>query len=202
MNTPELDIAPGVNATEWHSLNLDKPKSKGWDKAIEIFKIRITERYIEPTQILLDLDEQHPPRKRKYGFTILAIDSMLVETLWAFKHGLTDTRNKSRQAFKEFLTSEAAFGFTEEHAIRFYEDYRCGILHQAEINNNSKVWSIGPFIHTIDDQLIINRTDFHNALVRCFEEYCELLTDRNNTVLRDNFITKMNHISRVNHYGE
>jgi len=202
INNPEIDIAPGINATDWHALNLDDPKSNDWGRAIEIFRSRIKERYIEPAQILLELDEKRQPINRKYGFTILAIDSLLVETLWAFKKGLTDTKNKSRRAFKEFLTNEDLFSFSEEQAIRFYEDFRCGILHQAEIGNNSKVWSIGPLIHAVEGQWIVNRTEFHNVLVTCFEQYCEQLADSNNTDLRRKFRDKMKHISRVNHYAK
>ena len=197
-----FDIAPGINATEWHKLDLDDPMSHDWEKAINIFRTRITERYIEPVQILLDLEDRLPASNRKYGFTILAIDSLLIETLWAFKRGLCDTKGKSRKAFLDFLVSENAFGFSEEQAARFYEDYRCGILHQAEIGNNSKVWSVGPLIHAIDNELIINRTSFHRALTECFVKYCTDLADAGNSDLRTKFRKKMDYISRVDHYGQ
>ena len=201
MNQPKIDIAPGVCATKWHGLNLDEPESDDWDKAIGIFKARITERYIEPVQLLLDTEKNKSAKDRKYGFTIVAIDSLLIETLWAFKQGRKDTKSNSRRAFKELLTSEDEFGFTEEQATCFYEDYRCGILHQAEIGNNSKVWSIGNFIiETIDSHIVINRTAFHDALVNCYEVYCGQLAHRNNTELRCRFRVKMDYISRVSHY--
>ncbi len=202
MSTQKLDIAPGISASRWQGLELNEQTSAGWDEAIGIFKARINERYIEPVQVLLNMEEVKAASKRKYGFTILAINCLLVETLWAFKGGLTDTKSKSQKAFTEFLQSEEEFKFTESQAKRFYLDFRCGILHQAEICGQSKVWSVGQLVsNQSNGGLTINRTKFHSRLVACYDRYCNQLADDSEINLRKNFITKMNYICRIDHHA-
>ena len=125
-----LEIAPGVQHTDWLRLNLKDDLNKDWEFAIDILKKRIENRYIEPIDLLLANEKRLQPKNRKYGFTILAIDCLLIETLQAFIKGWKNTKKKSQSAFKKFLTSSPSFKkyFSEDLAIKFYENYRCGIF--------------------------------------------------------------------------
>ena len=49
-----MQIAPGVNASEWHALSLDDPNSADWDKAVGILAARIRDRYLEPVDFLIE----------------------------------------------------------------------------------------------------------------------------------------------------
>jgi hypothetical protein len=161
-----MQVAPGFASSQWSRLQLDDPASKDWDTAIAVFKTRIYSRFVDPADVLVTLDEKKPPTERRFGFAILAIDCALVETLGAFQAGLTDTDNKSKATFARFLATSPGFTkhFTLARAKQFYTDFRCGILHQAEIGGKSKVWSVGELIHEDSGTLTVNRTKFHEQL--------------------------------------
>jgi hypothetical protein len=128
-------IAPGIHRDEWLKLELDDAASLDWNRAIEIFAARIQSRYLEPVDLLIKADESRSPVERRYGFSIMAIDCLLIETLQSFRDGLTDTKNKSEEMFKKYLTERKGFRehFDGKQAKTFFYDFRCGILHQAEI---------------------------------------------------------------------
>ena len=84
---------------------------------------RFSERYFEPTLTA----------PKRHGFTLLAIGCLVIETLECFYQGLGDSKGKSRQCFRQFFarpTGLEAFGGTPKDW--FFEQIRCGILHQAE----------------------------------------------------------------------
>jgi hypothetical protein len=190
------EIAPGIKAFQWTCLDLDDPKSLDWDTAIQILRRRIEDRYITPVDLLIKAERKKPPTQRHFGFTILAIDCLLVETLQALRDGKTDTRHDSKKMFLTFLTSRPEFmsHFTKLTAERFYRDFRCGILHQAEIRGKSRVWSVGKLTAIIQNSFTVNRTKFHAALIIEFSQYLNELRDSANTTLRENFRKKMDFI--------
>lgn len=194
-----MEIAPRITRKDWLKLNLSSKDNPDWDKAVEIFRSRIQERYLEPVNIIIQKDSTWKP---KYGFSILAIDCLLIETLQAFREGKTDTNRTSKQTFRNFLTMTDSFKnhFDNEKANKFYEHFRCGILHQSEIKENSlvKTNSNLPLVswEPDDNKMIINRRKFHDLLVKEFDNYIEQLK-MGDAKLRKNFITKMNYICRV-----
>lgn len=194
-----MQIAPGVDAKEWHALNLDDPNNPDWTIAVEILAGRILERFIEPIDYLIAAEEPKPAIERRFGFAVLAIDCLLVETLGAFIDGLEDTEGKSKATFCKFLTTRPLFSadFTEDLAKQFYEEFRCGILHQAEIGGESKVWSVGPLVRVVGGRIIVNRNKFHEQLKTEFQNYLAELRDPKNVDLRKNFRKKMDFISRA-----
>ncbi len=193
-----MEIAPGIQHNEWLRLNLNDLSSPDWNRAIEILNMRIENRYFEPVDLLIEKEKNKLSKEKKYGFTILSIDCLLIETLQSFIEGWKTTKNKSEKAFKKFLTTSPSFKkyFSQDMAMRFYKNYRCGILHQAEIQSDSLVCSIGPLVQNINNKMVINRTEFHKKLKDDFYHYLEQLKDERNTNLRDNFQKKMNHICR------
>ena len=193
-----MQIAPGIQATEWQALKLDDSASADWSKAIQILEARINERYIEPVDHLIAEEESRPAIERRYGFTVLAVDCLLIETLGAFIDGLEDTDGKSKATFCKFLTTRSLFAtdFTEDLAKRFYKEFRCGILHQAEIAGNNLVWSVGSIIQDYGGKLIVNRNKLHERLKEEFQNYLAELRNPSNADLRINFKSKMDFISR------
>ena len=191
-------IAPNIQVEDWHQLKLDNPDNPDWKTATNILDCRIKEHYLEPVNFLIQSEEKIPPIERKFGFTILAIDCFLVETLGAFKKGLEKTDFKSTATFSEFLAESIEFNeyLNLKLAERFFYDFRCGILHQAEVAGNSKVWSIGPLIQNLRTHLIVNRNEFHHRLSKAFNRYIEELTNPLNIELRANFRKKMDFIAR------
>jgi len=169
-------IAPGVTDEEYKQLNLENNQSNNWDRAVEIFKIRIASRYLEPVDLLIKKDNDRIPIDRRYGFTILAIDCLLIETLQSFREGLTDTKGKSKDMFINFLTQRESFKdyFKKDDAERFYCDFRCGILHQAEIMGDSLLRSVGNVKgKDFNGTPYINRSKMHELIKKEVNLYCE-----------------------------
>jgi hypothetical protein len=194
-----MQIAPGVDAAKWQALELDNPDHPDWTVAVDILAARISERYIEPVDFLIASETDKPPSERRFGFTILAIDCLVVETLEAFIEGLEDTDQISKKTFRAFLRTRDQFAAeftTDDLANAFYKHFRCGILHQAETGGESKVWSVGPLLRTEGNAMIVNRNKFHECLKEEFGKYLSELRDPNNAVLRKNFRKKMDFISR------
>ncbi len=135
-----MEIAPGFQANDWTGLKLDDSASADWEAAIGVLDRRIRERYLEPTDFLIGAENDKPAIQRRFGFTVLAIDCLLIETLGAFLEGLTDTIGKSKDTFCKFLTTRPQFchDFSKDLAEQFYYEFRCGVLHQAELGGTSK----------------------------------------------------------------
>jgi hypothetical protein len=194
-----MKIAPNFEAARWKELELDSAVSPDWDIAISVLKSRISERYIAPGDFLVAAEKETPAIRRRFGFAVLAIDCLLVETLGAFLDGLEETTGRSKDVFCKFLTSRPQFrrDFPQSMAEQFYREFRCGVLHQAEVGGSSKVWSIGPIVQKHGDSVIVNRNEFHQRLKSDFTEYLQELRDPINAQLRSNFRTKMDFIARA-----
>jgi len=193
-------IAPAIHRDEWLKLKLDDDRSTDWNRAIEVFLARIQSRYLEPIDLLISADEKRTPIERRYGFSIMAINCILVETLQSFREGLIDTEGKSKDMFKRFLPKREGFRehFQDEtQAEEFYKKFRCGILHQAEIMGPWLVWSVGSLKgQEADGTPYINRTKFYELLKDEVTRYCDELRNLDNSELRKNFRTKMDFIAR------
>ena len=141
-----MQIAPGVDASKFRGLRLDDPDSPDWPVAIDILAARISERYLAPIDFLISSEESKHPSERRFGFTVLAIDCLLVETLGAFIEGLENTEGISQKTFCTFLRTRGQFANefrTDDLAQKFYKQFRCGILHQAESGGASKICQLG-----------------------------------------------------------
>lgn len=192
-------IGPGIHQNDWLKLNLDDDQSEDWGKGINILRKRIFSRYFEPIDFLIEKDKDRGIFDRRYGFTILAIDCLLIETFQAFKEGLVDTTGKSESRYVKFLQSSPSFSkyfSSEDDAKKFYQHYRCGILHIAEVQEDSLIWSVGELRGEVDGKQYINRTKIHKFLKNDFNRYLEDLKDPNNKILRSNFRKKMDFIAR------
>ena len=166
---------------------------------MSVLDSRLRERYIIPVDFLVAAEEEIPASERRFGFAVLAIDCLLVETLGAFLEGLGETSGRSKEIFCRLLTSHPQFcnDFPQPLAEQFYDELRCGVLHQAEIRGNSKLWSIGPLVQKVGDSLIVNRNEFHERLKSVFADYLDQLRDPTNTQLRSRFRKKMDFIARA-----
>lgn len=195
-----MKIAPGVEDADWKRLDLDRPDSSGWDRGVAILEQRLRGRFAEVVDFLIAEDEKRPPQDRKFGFAVLAIDCLLVETLEAFRQGLTDTRGKSEALSTNFLSQRPAFNqfFTKDLATRFYKEFRCGIAHNAQVFGTGRVWSVGPLLTVDGNRITVNRTAFHKAVVKELDRYLNELRDSTKTDLREKFRTKMDFIAEGN----
>jgi hypothetical protein len=192
-----MKIAPGVEAKDWKSLDLSEPDNPDWERAIVILEKRTRGRFTDTIEFLIADDGKRRATERRFGFAILALDCLLVETLEAFRQGLTDTRRRSADLCISFLTQRTAFKqfFTADLAKRFYNEFRCGLAHNAQVFGSGRIWSVGPLLQQDHGRITINRSAFHQALVAELEAYLNELRVPANTTLRGNFRKKMNFIA-------
>src|SRR6184192_2590927 len=168
-----MKIAPGINAADWKSLDLDAPAHPDWDRGVSILEQRLRGRFTDVAEFLIADDELRAPADRRFGFAILTLDCLVAETLEAFRQGLVDTRSKSKDLCVAFLVQRPAFKpfFNAALATRFYHEFRCGIVHNAQVFGTGLVWSVGPLVKLDGDRITVNRTAFHEALMLELAEY-------------------------------
>lgn len=188
----------GFTENDWNMLDLSDHRSPDWAKAVKIFRKRIHDRFIEPVDKMIEIEQALPRTQRKYGFAILAIDCLLIETLQAFRYGEVNTKGKSGPLIKNFLQKCPHFRWGPKISNQFYEDFRCGILHQAETKHDSLVRSEGKLLIAEPSGLIVNRTEFHRLLKKAFQDYVADLQSGRWAPLREKFRMKMDHICRDN----
>jgi len=190
-----MRISKNFTCDDWKALTFSTEKE--WQKAIDIFEDRIYTRFLR----FIELIEGH----ENSGFAVLALDCLLIETLQQFREGVPETpRKKSKEYFLRFLTG-TLFGkfFDRGLAEMFYEQIRCGILHQAEIKGSSRVLirQQVPLVSLAEDGngLIVNRKLFHRQLIEEFENYVSQLRENNppDEKLRHNLKRKMDYICRI-----
>lgn len=193
-------------STYWLSLSLNDHSSTDWTIAVDILKDRIKGRFLDQVEAL----QNNSSAKIKFscGFAVLAIDSLLIETLVQFYKGINETNDqyyrKNPRAFSDFFINSIYFKKhfnSHEKAKVFYNHVRCGILHQAQtkgkttLNTKSKkmIEWVNPSVKS--DGFKINRILFHKALEQEFYKYCNNLLDPKNKILRQKFRKKMNFIA-------
>lgn len=199
-------ISSSDTNASWTKLNLADNDSVDWDKAIKIFKDRFETRFFKPIDALI----KHTDEKIKFysGFTILAIDCLLIETLNQFYHGIDESDDKFKpncKTFKDFFERSDYFKAdfdTDEKIAIFYKHIRCGLLHQGETKEDTKInLKKTQLISLIDNKGIksieLNRKEFHKRVTQYFDDYIEKLKDKNQKQLRQDFKTKMDLITRT-----
>ena len=195
-----LRISPRFTANDW--LELDRDNNADWPRALEIFTDRIEGRFLGPIRSL---------QSGKWtGFAILALDSLLIETLQQFWEGVERTPTKispkgcrqlqSAKYFGAFLRGPLFQGqFSRQTTDKFYTTVRCGILHQAETAGTSRVRRRGNIVALREDRLGIDvhPIKFHDELERAVTRYVAILSNPAETTRRNNFWNKMDHIARI-----
>ncbi|MDP2505826.1 hypothetical protein [Oceanobacter sp. 3_MG-2023] len=192
-----MEIAPNFTAKQWKSLDLESNEDD-WQKAIGVLCSRLSSRYLEPVDKLIEFEKKLKNSEKRFGFTVLEIDLLLIETLQAFKEGLESTDGKSKKVFVRFLKTSPYFCeyfHTKEQRDNFYKEFRCGILHQAEIQSSALVWSFGDMYERIEGMKVLNRNAVHEALKKDFADYIEKLKSPESLELRKKFKQKMDSVA-------
>ena len=226
---PSIRIAPKAGCGYWTASEWQEAKiSKDWSRMIQIFKERMDFRYFGAINAMITADEHQPTRR--YGFAILALDCLLLETLHQFYKGFKESRGNGHpvDGVKRKITSRGSNGhffceflmqssfvfkpFFESKpgaAIIFYQDIRCGILHAGETQKATLIRvhkctdDQNKLFEMIGDEegIILYRDTFQCLLDQEYKEYCEKLKDPKEKVLRKNFVKKMGSICGYD-YGD
>lgn len=133
---------------------------------VDFIQKRFTERYIEPMRV---------DRKKKNGFTVMAVSCLMIESLESFYKGWPDSNRKSQLAFCNFFDRNENFSFLKGYSEEFYKNVRCGILHQGE---TTKGWHIRRDGQIFDKNTKkINANLFHKQVELSLSNYCKELTN-------------------------
>jgi hypothetical protein len=195
-----LQISPIYTVAFWRGLDLDadNPKQEDWLKAVDVLRDRIHGRFITPAQSLIDVDKGK--KQQTFGFAILALDCLVVETIQGFRQGVTNHTGQSTALFKGFLSAWQPFVdcldagmVAETKAEEFYKQGRCA-LHHSGATEKMTVGISGPMMRFDNGNITVNRTLFHTELVAEFDRYLEALQDPASVNLRKKFLLKMNPI--------
>lgn len=193
-----MEIAKGITTNDYLKLNLINYKNPDWETAFSYLDKRLSERYLDPIQVLLDYEADKFASEKNFGFSILAIDFLLIETIQSFYEGVINSHGQSKNLFKNFLTQRdnfKSFFLTRDEAGDFYINFRCGILHQAQTFRETKVWSVGSLISRQGKYLKVNRNLFHEAVKKEKNIYIEKLFNRESETILKNFKIKMDFIA-------
>ena len=194
MGGPHIDalrISPHFTSNEWYTLDLHSHDD--WTTAAAMVRDRLGGRFLRYASNCL--------RSPNSGFVVLAIDSLLLETLQQFRDGVTNGHRKSRKMVTRFLEGKRFQpDFDDDARTAYYSDIRCGLLHQAEAK---RMWLIRRGQSSLlqpspDGQgYVIDVRRFHVAVRASMNDYLRELTKPENGELRAKLWTKMHHICSV-----
>ncbi|MFZ0639759.1 MAG: hypothetical protein WA020_05920 [Candidatus Acidiferrales bacterium] len=162
---------------------------------------RYDERFFEPIRIL----GESSTTERGYGFAIMSLCCLLIETLQCYRLGWpsshwkdlkslpvvtlpepyyeigkpVDSSNYSSEiVFKEFFVEPehtAHFPEMKGKGEVFYKDIRCGLLHQAQTKHSWRITMSGKSWEDAPNMKTINRNKFWRSLKNCFDALLEEL---------------------------
>lgn len=199
------------SSSDWPS-SLSNKDSKDWNLGVEIIKDRFESRFIKPIDSLINHSDKIV--RCNSGFVIMSIDCLLIETLNQFYFGLNATTEKYHkrnadpnnkfnwQAFRDFFTHSSYFpDFQSDHKLTelFFNEIRCGLLHQAESKSQSLINMKGAYMVRLNipgdykGGVTINRTLFHKSVKLEFYKYLDDLGKANSTnILGENLRERCN----------
>jgi len=172
-----------------------------WREAFEEYFIKRLElRYLHPIKILQDNGTFAGE-----GFSIMAILCSLIEFLESTYQGKiykyirkgqllgANEYSSSKEMFISFLKNRKPFisTFDENLAKEFYENIRCGLLHEASTKGGWRIWATnnnGLLINK--DSKIVYRNNFEIAIREYTEGYGRELQD--SPERQEAFIIKFN----------
>ncbi len=211
-------ISAFINVAQWKNARnkfingiLCGNTEKGeWETAFGLLHTRIKTRFLNPIDWILE-----KRRDEGEGFSVVALQCILIEFLEAFYQGKIYTTSKkprefeynsSKQLFSDFLLSHEPFSkhfTTKTNANGFFDNIRCGLLHEAATKETSRINNAPSHdmlvLFESDDpsNMRIYRENFYIAIKEFIASYkSELLSSRE---LQINFIRKMDDICGIKH---
>ncbi|HEY7837416.1 MAG TPA: hypothetical protein VIC54_02350, partial [Terriglobales bacterium] len=115
-----IKLSPSYTEKQWQAAFDGR---EDWGTAIAIVEDRIKGRWLNAADKLLD--DPHA------GFAVIAIDCIVLESLWGFMNGRPAPRGGEQQVYREILIGPR-FGWSPDQCERFREQVRNGLIHDAE----------------------------------------------------------------------
>jgi hypothetical protein len=164
------------------------------DLLVSLIQRRYEERFLDPIRTLRSASGH----AKGYGFAIMALCSLLIESLQSYRHGLPTThegeyatlaafnppteydipkaeRKSGTQVFVDFFSFPAhQVLFPGVDGGTYYSRIRNGLLHQAQTKGGWKI-RIGQARLWNEPDKIVDRNKFADALTCAFNQYLEEL---------------------------
>ena len=173
--------------------------NKETSEIIRFLGERYDERFFSPINCL----RKAPGNTNGYGFAIMALCCLLVETIQCYREGLPCSNGtelneladlplnstapsdyklvkplqaSSKSAFIGFFSNSTHQKcFPKVDGKEFYLKIRCGLLHQAQTNGTWLLMKTGTFWDS--SKKMINRDEFAQRLQECFSGYLKELNE-------------------------
>lgn len=136
------------------------------EKLINAIYHRFYGRYLVPLNSIPGGSDLEPDLKS--GFLIMATACLMIEAMESFYQGRPTTKGKSKEIFENFFKREENI-FPIFRDIKFYENIRCGILHQAETTEGWRIIRDGMLVNI--NNKTINATIFLEKLTESLNNY-------------------------------
>ena len=221
----DMKIAGNLTISNWNELskNLNCENDDNWGLAFYFFEERIKTRYINPIKSILEIGDNLGE-----GFAVVNLQCSLIETIESFingcnseynsrkrktqwKKGVTIIFNSNKEIFISFFNNRTPFKELNIDGGLFYQDVRCGLLHETQTKNNWKIKcdtaESGLAYQEINNrnivEKIIHRENFQIYLEKLIARYRISIITRADfdgipaCELRENFIAKFSHICTV-----
>jgi len=184
-------------AQEWPASRVRRCLRKKDKKSlVQFLRDRHQERFFKPIRKL----KSSPGNIQGYGFAMMALCSLLVETIQSYRDGLPTTGGRElahfrtlknvpspyripagltaggKKAFRRFFRSNRSH-FPGLGGARFYMNIRNGLLHQGQTKGAWTVWKQGSRVFDAKQKRIF-RDDFAEALEATFKVYLATLQKR------------------------
>ena len=214
-------IAKNFTVGDWKNLRKDLKinEDRNWDKAFNVFYDRISSRFLEPIKEIQSIG-----KNKGEGFSIALISVVLLEFLAAFELGLIyknfkDDNNRppneykdSKTLLKNFILKSDIFKnqFASNKLIsKFYDDIRCGLVHQARTLGNNSIICDDSLKNTqpnnfyfkseTEEEHILNRDLFLKKIHDHINYYNQSLLVNQDELARRLFIMKIDEIAGLKH---
>lgn len=176
-----------------------------WARAITAFQRRFAERFIKPADAILEQDNDDKDIPEGRGFAVLALDCLLLESLYGYQRGRHTRAGATSEAFERVLLEEPFRGAfePENRAARFGRAVRNSILHDGETRDGWIVWkswsTSGPMVEPTNNGVTrVYRDVFHIGVKSYVDAYFVNLCghDVRGADLRENFKCRVNELCR------
>ena len=213
----DIKIAKDFTVGDWKKLRdslFQNNNKDNWEKANQVFEDRIYSRFFNPIEKIKSIKKNEGE-----GFSIALISVVLLEFLAAFelgkiyriqKEGLAPNEYYSGiRLLKSFLSSANLFNkhFDSNNKVqKFYENIRCGLVHEARTLENDVIISNESNKNTKQNSIYfkenkewrLNRDLMLETIKSFVENYKERLLN-NELSLRNKFILKMDDVAGLKH---
>ena len=194
-NEGKIHLSPAHTKEEYINLHLalDSDTTK-WNTAIQIFDDRIKVRFLDQIDVLKGNN------LAASGFSIMALNCMLIETLMQFELGLDKTpANRNKAYYCQFLRSHFPDIFCNDAlAGKFYTEVRCGILHSAQTGKNTALTFDNDCAVKEHDGYFYVSVDRFSEMINSYYVCYKGRLQNGDSNLRCKFIEKMTYICHKN----